>query len=724
MSQDRHTILIEAKNAASAELKKVSDDVNANAKAVNDAARAYNKSEGDIKAYERAIKGASGETSSFTNIFGGMAGKFAIGSLAAQGVTMAISELTDFMKGSAQAALDEEKQWNRMSGAIKAVGGNVDILLPKFQALTDLLEMQTGVADNLISSSFAQMTRAGLDVAKSQDLMNVALDISVDREQDLGTVTDTLIKAMAGKEGALERLAATYGIVVTKADTFETVLKRVTELSAGAAKSSMEGLTGETRRNEIEWQRAQETIGTKVVPVFTSLATTLTDVIIGIDHLGKGFGDLPAKMKISALTEEIGKLEEALKEPGIWAFLHTFENTKALDEFKEKLALARIEAHDLMMETRDTPDIPSIVAPPAPDFKSDMGLDTTDAERADQEYTDKLTAQLALRDAAQRQYRLDMQDLNSTYDTLTLEGIDLLNAQEQEKITAINANELITEQQKLEQIAGLRRNYDAMRATEQEKADKVRGDAAIKAAKTEITIATGYLKAGSDSLLAWGKSTKERMEMFGKEMAKILQNLVLEQIKAQMSSAASGVKEVAADGPVKKSNIFTSATNAAKKLPFPLNIAAAAATVAGLAYLMKGFDDPMNDREMVKWGKDIGKFAKQGFDSTEMGSGNFGKTVAGVMGSPEPAMAGGGTVINVTINGSMTPEFIKDVVSPALVKLTDVGGTRLKSHAIGSTWGFRSEMAGIYNQTGSGGGGTGGGGEQGQGSKGEVPPSA
>ena len=245
--------------------------------AVADGNKTVSQAANEMRAYEKTIKDANKVAGQGASVFEGMFKQFTAGALAAQGVGMAIAAATDFLKNSFKAALEEEKQWNRMSGAITAAGRNVGKQLPQFQAMTDQLEMMSGVADKDISASFAKMTRAMIPMNKQYDMMKTALNISIDKEIDLGSVTELLIKAIAGKDMALEKLAATYGITTTKADNYYTIIDKIAKLSSGALTSAMEGNAGAVAEANIVYDRFLEDIG-------KGFTTAVGQTIIAIRH--------------------------------------------------------------------------------------------------------------------------------------------------------------------------------------------------------------------------------------------------------------------------------------------------------------------------------------------------------------------------------------------------------------------------------------------------------
>ena len=314
--------------------------------AVADGNKTVSQAANEMRAYEKTIKDANKVAGQGTSAFGGMFKQFTAGALAAQAATKGIGLLTDFVKDSFNAAIEEEKQWNNVGASLRTVN-NISVgTIKQFQAMTDLLEDQTGVADELIANGWNQLIRAGIDVNTQYRLMKIALDASALSGKSLESVLDLVLKGYSGNEKALERLATEFGIVIEKGDTFETILQKIGSTSSGAASAGMEGLAGATHKWEIAAERAQEKFGGLLGKAFKWWQKSV-DIVKTVEAAFalKGtppellFPELPVPAQIDALSQMIKDLRELEKTQGttpwraemirdITTYLTALKNTK------------------------------------------------------------------------------------------------------------------------------------------------------------------------------------------------------------------------------------------------------------------------------------------------------------------------------------------------------------------------------------------------------------
>ncbi len=172
-----------------------------------------------------------------------------------EAVTSSITAVT-------KAALEEEKQWNKVTAALRLKGKAVDYVLPQIQDMTDALERETGISDELISGSMYRLIMANYDVAESYKIVRLAADISSTTNASLEETTVSLIKGMNGSEMQLNRLAASLGINIDRAGTAAEKIKLINDQVSGAAQAQLRGYQRITTDLSISWERWKEAVGT------------------------------------------------------------------------------------------------------------------------------------------------------------------------------------------------------------------------------------------------------------------------------------------------------------------------------------------------------------------------------------------------------------------------------------------------------------------------------
>jgi hypothetical protein len=133
------------------------------------------------------------------------------------------------------------------------------------------LEKQFGVLDDQLRPAFQRLLTTTGDVAKSQQLLRTALDLSAASGADVVSVAGDLSKAYVGQTRSL----AKYGIGLTqvelKAMSFEEVQTRINDLFGGQATVSVDTYAGAMQRLSVASSNAQEIIGGGLLDALAAL---------------------------------------------------------------------------------------------------------------------------------------------------------------------------------------------------------------------------------------------------------------------------------------------------------------------------------------------------------------------------------------------------------------------------------------------------------------------
>jgi hypothetical protein len=178
------------------------------------------------------------------------------------------------------------------------------------------LEQQTGVLDDELRPAMDRFLRATLSVTKSQELLNLALDISAGTGKSLTQVSQSLQKAYLGQTQALGRL----GVGLSKAEltsaSFEEIQQRLAVLFAGQASTAANTYAGEIAKLQVAVNNAKETIGKGFVDALktASGSSTIDPVIKGIDKIANAFAYLTRETgKFIAITREAFDFSKGLQ---------------------------------------------------------------------------------------------------------------------------------------------------------------------------------------------------------------------------------------------------------------------------------------------------------------------------------------------------------------------------------------------------------------------------
>jgi hypothetical protein len=133
------------------------------------------------------------------------------------------------------------------------------------------LEKQFGILDDQLRPAYQRLLTTTGDVAKSQQLLRTALDLSAASGADVVTVAGDLSKAYVGQTRSL----AKYGIGLTQAElkamSFEEVQTRINTLFGGQATVAVDTYAGAMQRLSVASSNAQEVIGGGLLDALAAL---------------------------------------------------------------------------------------------------------------------------------------------------------------------------------------------------------------------------------------------------------------------------------------------------------------------------------------------------------------------------------------------------------------------------------------------------------------------
>jgi hypothetical protein len=170
------------------------------------------------------------------------------------------------------------------------------------------LEQQTGVLDDELRPAMDRFLRATLSVTKSQELLNLALDISAGTGKSLTQVSQSLQKAYLGQNQALGRLGVGLSKAELTSSSFEEIQQRLNVLFAGQASLAASTYAGELAKLQVAANNAKETIGKGFVDALktASGSSSIDPVIEGIDKIANAFASLTRETgKFIAITKSL-----------------------------------------------------------------------------------------------------------------------------------------------------------------------------------------------------------------------------------------------------------------------------------------------------------------------------------------------------------------------------------------------------------------------------------
>jgi len=302
------------------------------------------------------------------------------------GIALSTTAVVNFGKASAKAFAADDAAAKSLGQTLKNLGLAYGANVGTVNGFISRLEAQTGVLDDELRPAMDRLLRATGDVAQSQELLNLALDISAGTGKSVTQVSQSLQKAYLGQNQALGRLGVGLSKAELTSSNFEEIQARLNVLFAGQAVQAADSYQGSLNKLTVAANNAKETIGKGIIDALAGfsgkegvggavtaidkLATGVSSTITGIGYLaqkveyakpilvGAGVAIMlawaPWFTAITAAAALVGFIGNALKKNAGFQGMGNVPmtggsnmDTQKYAEQQKKLAAARIRAEKL-----------------------------------------------------------------------------------------------------------------------------------------------------------------------------------------------------------------------------------------------------------------------------------------------------------------------------------------------------------------------------------------
>lgn len=176
---------------------------------------------------------------------------------------------------AANAAAQDQKEQAVLAQALKNTVGATDEVVASTEKFITAMQMASGVSDTDFRVGLQNLTRATGDLQASQELLKLALDISVGSGKDLSSVTLALGKAFNGQVSSLKKLGLPLSEATVKTNDFEGAMAQLNAKFGGSAQANAESMAGKMAILSQKMSELKENIGVLLLPVIDSLTTAL-----------------------------------------------------------------------------------------------------------------------------------------------------------------------------------------------------------------------------------------------------------------------------------------------------------------------------------------------------------------------------------------------------------------------------------------------------------------
>lgn len=285
------------------------------------------------KANKQVTSSQSGIAAAFDKV------KVAAAAAAAAAGAYAIKLAVDGVK----AAIEDTAAQERLANALRNTTAASDAQIRSVEDQILKLSLATGVADDQLRPAFQRLATATGDLGRSQNLLNLALDISAATGKSVESVTNALGRAYEGSTTALTRLGIGLSSAQIETLGLEGAIGQLSQTFGGAAAVQAETLQGQIQRLKVSFDETKEAIGAALLPILTDLFKSFANFAI---PAARRFADVFQKQLIPYLRNDVfpafSGLIDAIKGIGD-AFDNTSDDVQESNRFIQALRTTIIE---------------------------------------------------------------------------------------------------------------------------------------------------------------------------------------------------------------------------------------------------------------------------------------------------------------------------------------------------------------------------------------------
>jgi hypothetical protein len=202
------------------------------------------------------------------------------GKKAAVAFTVAATAATAFAVSAVKNALADESAQRKLAETLRASTTATEAQITAVSDWIDTTSVAIGVTDDQLRPAFSRLVRSTNDVQKAQELVNLALDISVATGKPLEAVSNALGKAYDGNATSLGRLGLGLDATILKGGDTDAIFQNLTTTFGNFAENEALTTEAQFRRVGIAVDEAKESIGAALLPVVERLATFLITTVV------------------------------------------------------------------------------------------------------------------------------------------------------------------------------------------------------------------------------------------------------------------------------------------------------------------------------------------------------------------------------------------------------------------------------------------------------------
>ena len=185
-----------------------------------------------------------------------------------------------FAISAVKAAAEDEKARKSLEQTIRANTRATDEQIKAIDTYIDRQSIATATTDDVLRPALGRLIRSTNDVAKAQDLLNLAQEISVANSIPLETVANALGKSFDGQNTALGKLGLGIDATILKNKSHEEIMQILKGTYKGFIENEATNAEFKFRQLTIALEQTREKIGFALLPIFVKFADYLLATVV------------------------------------------------------------------------------------------------------------------------------------------------------------------------------------------------------------------------------------------------------------------------------------------------------------------------------------------------------------------------------------------------------------------------------------------------------------
>ena len=213
----------------------------------------------------------------------------------AAGIGLSTAAIINFGKEGVKAFAENEKSARRLASVVSNLG--LALETPTIEATLDRISAKYGYQGEVLRDSYQKLITATGSLEKSQELLNLSLDVAAGSGQELLTVNQDLANAFVGNTRGLRKYNLGLSQAQLKTLKYEDAVALLAKTFKGAGQNELDTFSGQMRVLTEAADNAQEIIGGGLIDALMILSGDTT-----VEELAKSMAELATNTS-TALTQ-------------------------------------------------------------------------------------------------------------------------------------------------------------------------------------------------------------------------------------------------------------------------------------------------------------------------------------------------------------------------------------------------------------------------------------